>query len=183
MNVIVVGNGGREHTIAWKIAQSPKVEKVVCVPGNGGTAKESKCTNVEIKNCSYISGDENPYVQIAKHEGCTMAVNGPEVSFAEGLAYEFWNAGIPCVGPKKQAAQLEVSKDLSKEFMEKYGVACAKSRTFTDKKQAEAYVKEHGAPIVIKADGLAAGKGVVVAATEEAALVACLLYTSDAADE
>ena len=172
MNVIVVGNGGREHTIAWKIAQSPKVEKVVCVPGNGGTAKESKCTNVEIKNCSYISGDENPYVQIAKHEGCTMAVIGPEDPLAEGLADEFWNAGIPCVGPKKQAAQLEASKDLSKEFMEKYGVACAKSRTFTDKKQAEAYIKEHGAPIVIKADGLAAGKGVVVAATEEEALEA-----------
>ncbi|MCI7114845.1 MAG: phosphoribosylamine--glycine ligase, partial [Treponema porcinum] len=172
MNVIVVGNGGREHTIAWKIAQSPKVEKVVCVPGNGGTAKESKCTNVEIKNCSYISGDENPYVQIAKYEGCTLAVIGPEDPLAEGLADEFWNAGIPCVGPKKQAAQLEASKDLSKEFMEKYGVACAKSRTFTDKKQAEAYVKEHGTPIVIKADGLAAGKGVVVAATEEEALEA-----------
>lgn len=172
MNVIVVGNGGREHTIAWKIAQSPKVEKVVCVPGNGGTAKESKCTNVEIKNCSYISGDENPYVQIAKHEGCTMAVIGPEDPLAEGLADEFWNAGIPCVGPKKQAAQLEASKDLSKEFMEKYGVACAKSRTFTDKKQAEAYVKEHGAPIVIKADGLAAGKGVTVAATIDEAIKA-----------
>ena len=112
MNIIVVGNGGREHTIAWKIAQSPKVEKVVCVPGNGGTAKESKCCNVEIKNCSYIKGEENPYVQIAKHEGCTMAVIGPEDPLAEGLADVFWDAGIPCVGPKKDGAQLEASKDL-----------------------------------------------------------------------
>lgn len=170
MNIIVVGNGGREHTIAWKIAQSSKVEKVVCVPGNGGTAKESKCCNVEIKNCDYIKGDENPYVQIAKHEGCTMAVIGPEDPLAEGLADVFWNAGIPCVGPKKAGAQLEASKDLSKEFMAKYNVACAGSKTFTDKTAAAEYVKQHGAPIVIKADGLAAGKGVVVAATVEEAL-------------
>ena len=172
MNIIVVGNGGREHTIAWKIAQSSSVEKVVCVPGNGGTAKESKCCNVEIKNCDYIKGSENQYIQIAKHENCTMAVIGPEDPLAEGLADVFWAAGIPCVGPKKAAAQLEASKDLSKDFMEKYGVACAKSKTFTDKKAAEEYVKQHGAPIVIKADGLAAGKGVVVAATVEDALAA-----------
>ena len=170
MNVIVVGNGGREHTIAWKIAQSSKVEKVVCVPGNGGTAKESKCVNVDIKSCSYINQNENPYIQIAKHENCELAVIGPEDPLAEGLADVFWNAGIPCVGPKKAAAQLEASKDLSKEFMKKYGVACAESRTFINKKEAEDYVKQHGAPIVIKADGLAAGKGVVVAATEKEAL-------------
>lgn len=172
MNIIVVGNGGREHTIAWKIAQSKLVEKVVCVPGNGGTAHESKCCNIDIKDCTYINDSENPYIQIAKHEGCTMAVIGPEDPLAEGLADVFWNAGIPCVGPKKAAAQLEASKDLSKDFMEKYNVACAKSRTFTDKKAAEDYVKEHGAPIVIKADGLAAGKGVVVAKTTEEALAA-----------
>lgn len=172
MNIIVVGNGGREHTIAWKIAQSSSVEKVVCVPGNGGTAKEEKCLNVEIKDCGYINSSENPYIQIAKHENCTMAVIGPEDPLAEGLADIFWAAGIPCVGPKKAAAQLEASKDLSKDFMEKYGVACAKSKTFTDKKAAEEYVRQHGAPIVIKADGLAAGKGVVVAATTEDALAA-----------
>lgn len=172
MNIIVVGNGGREHTIAWKIAQSSSVEKVVCVPGNGGTAKEEKCLNVEIKDCGYINSSENPYIQIAKHENCTMAVIGPEDPLAEGLADVFWSAGIPCVGPKKAAAQLEASKDLSKDFMEKYGVACAKSKTFTDKKVAEEYVRQHGAPIVIKADGLAAGKGVVVAATTEDALAA-----------
>lgn len=172
MNVIVVGNGGREHTIAWKIAQSSKVENVICVPGNGGTANESKCKNIDPKSCSYLSGNENPYVQIAKHENCTLAVVGPEDPLAEGLADIFWTAGIPCVGPKKAAAQLEASKDLSKEFMAKYGVACAASKTFTDKAAAEDYVKQHGAPIVIKADGLAAGKGVVVAATVEDALAA-----------
>lgn len=172
MKIIVVGNGGREHTIAWKIAQSKSVESVVCVPGNGGTANENKCQNVDIKECDYIKEGENPYVQIAKHECCTLAVIGPEDPLAEGLADEFWNAGIPCVGPKKAGAQLEASKDLSKEFMEKYNVACAKSRTFTDKKAAEEYVKAHGAPIVIKADGLAAGKGVVVAKTTEEALAA-----------
>ncbi len=170
MNVIVVGNGGREHTIAWKIAESSKVEKVVCVPGNGGTANETKCVNVNIKECSYITGDKNPFVQVAEHENCTLAVIGPEDPLADGLADVFWNAGIPCVGPKKAAAQLEASKDLSKEFMKKYGVACAQSRTFTDKKSAEDYIKSHGTPIVIKADGLAAGKGVVVAANEKEAL-------------
>lgn len=173
MNIIVVGNGGREHTISWKLAQSPKVEKVVCVPGNGGTAKENKCVNIDISSCSYVKEDgTNPYVQIANHEGCTLAVVGPEDPLAEGLADVFWQAGIPCVGPKEAAAQLEASKDVAKEFMKKYGVACAESVTFTDEKAACEYVKQHGAPIVIKADGLAAGKGVVVAATEKEALAA-----------
>lgn len=171
MNIIVVGNGGREHTISWKLAQSPKVEKVVCVPGNGGTAKENKCVNIDISSCPYVKEDgTNPYVQIANHEGCTLAVVGPEDPLAEGLADVFWQAGIPCVGPKEAAAQLEASKDVAKEFMKKYGVACADSVTFTDEKAACEYVKQHGAPIVIKADGLAAGKGVVVAATEKDAL-------------
>lgn len=172
MNIIVVGNGGREHTICWKIAQSSSVDKVVVVPGNGGTAKESKCVNVNPKECDYIQDGENPYVAIAKHEACTMAVIGPEDPLAAGLADEFWKANIPCVGPKFEGAQLEASKDLSKNFMKKYGVACAASETFVDPKAACDYIKKHGAPIVIKADGLAAGKGVVVAATEEEALAA-----------
>ncbi len=170
MNVIVIGNGGREHTIAWKIAQSPKVEKVVCVPGNGGTSQEKKCINIEIKDCSYITQDENPYVQIAKHENCTLCVIGPEDPLSEGLADVFWNAQIPCVGPKKEAAQLEASKDFAKEFMKKYKVACAASETFTDQEKACSYVRRHGAPIVIKADGLAAGKGVTVCATVDEAI-------------
>ena len=169
---MVVGSGGREHTICWKLAQSSSVEKIFVVPGNGGTANESKCVNVNPKDCDYIKEGENPYVAIAKHENCRLAVIGPEDPLAAGIADEFWNASIPCVGPKKAAAQLEASKDLSKNFMKKYGVACAASETFVNKDAAIEYVKKQGAPIVIKADGLAAGKGVVVAATEEEAIKA-----------
>ena len=172
MNIIVVGGGGREHTICWKLAQSSLVDKVVAVPGNGGTAFESKCVNINPANCDYIGEGENPYVAIAKHENCRMAVIGPEDPLAEGIADEFWKADIPCVGPKKAGAQLEASKDLSKGFMKKYGVACPSSETFVNKDAACEYIKKHGAPIVVKADGLAAGKGVVVAATVEQALQA-----------
>ena len=172
MNVMVVGSGGREHAIAWKIAESAIVEKVICVPGNGGTASEPKCVNVDLNGCGYIKSGENPYVQIAKHEDCSLCVIGPEEPLANGLADIFWESGIPCVGPKMAAAQLEASKDFSKEFMQKYGVACAQSRTFTSKEAANEYIKQHGAPVVIKADGLAAGKGVVVAASEEDAFSA-----------
>lgn len=173
MNVIVIGGGGREHAVCWKLAESPKVEKVVCVPGNGGTAKEAKCKNVEPADCDYIKDcGIHEFVQIARHEECIMAVIGPEDPLAEGLADEFWKAGIPCVGPKKEAARLEASKDYAKAFMKKYGVACAGSETFTDAEKARGYIRTHGAPVVLKADGLAAGKGVTVAATEEEALAA-----------
>ena len=166
--VIVVGSGGREHTIAWRLAKSALVDEVVCVPGNAGMANEDKCRSVALSQ-SYVEKGKNPYVQIAKHEGCEFAVIGPEDPLAEGIADDFWNAGIPCVGPKKEAAQLEASKDLAKEFMAKYNVACPASKTFTSEKEAHAYVDKHGAPVVIKADGLAAGKGVTVAATLEQA--------------
>ena len=172
MNIIVVGNGGREHAICWKIAQSSVVDKVVVVPGNGGTANEAKCVNVNPKDCDYIKDGENPYVAIAKHENCRMAVIGPEDPLCAGIADEFWKADIPVVGPKKAGAQLEGSKDLSKKFMKEYGVACAFSETFTNKDEACEYIKKKGAPIVVKADGLAAGKGVVVAATVDEALAA-----------
>ncbi len=172
MNIIVVGSGGREHTICWKLAQSSVVDKIIVVPGNGGTANELKCQNINPDSCDYIKEGENPYVAIAKHEGCRMAVIGPEDPLAEGLADIFWDADIPCVGPKKAAAQLEASKDLSKAFMKKYGVACAASETFVNKEAACEYIKQHGAPVVVKADGLAAGKGVVVAATVEEAIAA-----------
>ena len=164
VKVIVVGSGGREHTIAWKLAQSSSVDEVICVPGNGGTASENKCRNIPLKQ-DYITDGANPYVEIAKHEGVTFAVIGPEDPLAAGIADAFWNAGIPCVEPKSAGAQLEASKDLAKEFMAKYNVACPASKTFTDEKSAHDYIDQHGAPIVIKADGLAAGKGVVVAAT------------------
>lgn len=164
VKVIVVGSGGREHTIAWKLAQSSSVDEVICVPGNGGTASENKCRNIPLKQ-DYITDGANPYVEIAKHEGVTFAVIGPEDPLAAGIADAFWNSGIPCVGPKSAGAQLEASKDLAKEFMAKYNVACPASKTFTDEKSAHDYIDQHDAPIVIKADGLAAGKGVVVAAT------------------
>lgn len=161
MKVAVIGNGGREHTIAWKIAQSSKVEEVICIPGNGGTALEAKCRNVE--------APDGNYAQVAKANGCTLAVVGPENPLSEGASDDLWAAGIPVIGPKKAGAQLEASKDLAKAFMKKYGVACAKSETFTDEKAALEYVEKQGAPIVLKADGLAAGKGVVVALTLEEA--------------
>ena len=171
MKVIVVGSGGREHAIAWKLSESNQVEKVVCVPGNGGTALEKKCVNVNPDSCTYLDGEKgaDAFVKIAKKEGCTLAVIGPEDPLAEGVADAFWAAGIPTVGPKKQGAQLEASKDLSKVFMKKHGVACAMSETFTDKNEALSYIEKRGAPIVVKADGLAAGKGVVVAKTVEEA--------------
>lgn len=158
MKALVIGSGGREHTIAWKLAQSSKINEVICVPGNGGTADENKCRN--------IAG--NP-VEIAITEKVDFAVVGPEDPLAEGISDKLWEAGIPTVGPKAKGASLEASKDLSKSFMAKYGVACAASKTFTDKDEALSYVRQHGAPIVIKADGLAAGKGVVVAQTVEEA--------------
>ena len=173
MKVLVVGNGGREHAIAWKLAQSKDVEQVVCVPGNGGTALEEKCVNITPSNGNYVA--------IAKQEGCGMAIIGPENPLAEGLADSFWEAGIPVVGPKKTAAQLEASKDLAKQFMHTYGVQCAANETFTDEATALAYVQKHGAPIVIKADGLAAGKGVVVAMTQEEAENAVKSHMEDGA--
>ena len=168
MKVIVIGNGGREHTIAWKLAQSMYVSEIICVPGNGGTAHEAKCRNISPSDCDYIDPKatlNEAAVKIARHEGCTMAVIGPEDPLADGIADAFWAADIPTVGAKQAAAQLEASKHLAKAFMTKYGVACAKSATFNDKDKALEYIEQQGAPIVIKADGLAAGKGVVVALT------------------
>ncbi len=168
--IIVVGSGGREHAIAWRLAQSPLVNEIVCVPGNGGTCNEKKCSNVPLDEAKGLPG--NPYVEIAEKHACDFAVIGPEDPLAVGLADEFWKAGIPCVGPKYAGAQLEASKDLAKAFMKKYSVAAPASETFTDKNAALEYVKKRGAPIVLKADGLAAGKGVVVAKTLDEAVAA-----------
>lgn len=168
--IIVVGSGGREHAIAWRLAQSQLVKEIVCVPGNGGSATESKCVNIPLEEAKGLDG--NPYVALAKKHGCDFAVIGPEDPLADGLADEFWAAGIPCVGPKKAAAQLEASKDLAKAFMKKYSVAAPSSETFTEQAAAVDYIKSKGAPIVLKADGLAAGKGVVVANTVDEAVAA-----------
>lgn len=167
MKVLVIGSGGREHAIAYRLSLSSKINEVICVPGNGGTEIESKCRNVKPEGNLIESA-----VKIAKDEKVDFAVIGPEDPLADGIADALWNDGIPTVGPKAKGAALEASKDLSKVFMKKYGVACADSATFTDKAAALKYVQEKGAPIVIKADGLAAGKGVVVAKTLEEALKA-----------
>lgn len=165
MKVIVIGSGGREHAIAYRLAMSTKIDEVICIPGNGGTETEKKCRNVKVEGNLTESA-----VKTAKSEKVDFAVVGPEDPLADGIADALWNAEIPTVGPKAKGAALEASKDLSKVFMKKYGVACADSETFTDKNAALEYVQKKGAPIVIKADGLAAGKGVVVAKTTEEAL-------------
>lgn len=167
MKVLVIGSGGREHAISWRLAQSSLVNEVVCVPGNGGTQFENKCRNVK----PAAAGIEG-FVAAAIAEKPDMVVVGPEDPLAAGVADKLWAAGFPTVGPCQKGAHLEASKDFSKQFMKKYGVACAESETFTDAAAARAYVEKKGAPIVIKADGLAAGKGVVVAATKEEALTA-----------
>ncbi|MDY6396582.1 MAG: phosphoribosylamine--glycine ligase [Treponema sp.] len=171
MKVLVIGSGGREHTIAWRLAQSNLISEVICVPGNGGTAVEAKCRNVDPKENPELAklSLNQVAVSVAKSEKVDFAVIGPEDPLADGIADALWDAGIPTVGPKSKGAALEASKDLSKVFMKKYGVACAASETFTQKDAALAYVRSKGAPIVVKADGLAAGKGVVVAKTLEEA--------------
>ena len=174
MKTAVIGSGGREHTIAWKLSQSSIISQIICIPGNGGTATENKC-----KNISASISDHNAIVKLLKDEGVSFAVIGPEDPLAEGIADKLWENGIPVVGPKKAAAQLEASKDLSKEFMKKYGIACANSETFTDSKKAIDYIKANPGPCAVKADGLAAGKGVVVAPNSEEAIKAVKEFMDD----
>ena len=158
MKLLVIGSGGREHAMAWKLAQSPKVQKVFVAPGNGGTATESGLENVDITSIPELVG-------FARKEQIYLTVVGPEAPLAAGIVDAFQEAGLKIFGPVRAAAQLEASKDFAKQFMARHGLPTAKYATFTDAAQARDYVAKQGAPIVIKADGLAAGKGVVVAAT------------------
>src|SRR5512134_2197962 len=158
MNILVIGGGGREHALAWKLAQSPRVAKVFVAPGNAGTAREPGLTNVP---CTAI-GD---LVAFARLEQIALTVVGPEAPLAAGVVDAFRTAGLRIFGPTQAAAQLESSKDYAKAFMARHRIPTAQSQTFTDPVAAHAYVARRGAPIVVKADGLAAGKGVVVAAT------------------
>ena len=158
MNVLVIGGGGREHALAWKLAQSPRVGKVFVAPGNAGTALEPALTNVPITAIPEL-------VAFAQNNPVALTVVGPEGPLAAGIVDAFRAAGLPVFGPVQAAARLESSKDYAKAFMARHGIPTAQSRTFTDAGAARAYVSERGAPIVVKADGLAAGKGVVVAAT------------------
>ena len=162
MKVLVIGSGGREHALAWKLAQSPKVTRVLVAPGNPGTAREPKLQNVAVSAVPEL-------VELARREQVGFTVVGPEAPLAAGVVDAFRAAGLPIFGPTKAAAQLESSKDFAKQFLVRHNIPTAKYRTFSDAAQAHAYVDAEGAPIVIKADGLAAGKGVVVAMTVDEA--------------
>jgi phosphoribosylamine--glycine ligase len=158
MKLLVVGSGGREHALAWKLAQSPRVQKVFVAPGNGGTATEPGLANVALSSFSEL-------VAFAKKEKIQLTVVGPEAPLAAGIV-DAWRAeGMRIFGPTRAAAQLESSKDFAKRFMTRHGIPTGLHRTFDSADEAKALVAKRGAPIVVKADGLAAGKGVVVAAS------------------
>ena len=156
MKVLVVGNGGREHAMAWKLAQSPRVQQVYVAPGNGGTARDKSLVNVPITDIPQLR-------QWAQDNQIGLTVVGPEAPLAAGIVDDFRAHGLRIFGPTQKAAQLESSKAFSKAFMERHNIPTAEFETFTDPVAAHAYVDRKGAPIVVKADGLAAGKGVVVA--------------------
>jgi phosphoribosylamine--glycine ligase len=158
MKVLVVGSGGREHAMAWKLAQSSRVQQVYVAPGNGGTAKDKNLVNVPITDWVALR-------QWAQANGIGLTLVGPEAPLAAGIVDDFRAHGLRIFGPTQAAAQLESSKAFSKAFMQRHGIPTAAFETFTDAAQAHAYVDRQGAPIVVKADGLAAGKGVVVAMT------------------
>ncbi|MFN8954870.1 MAG: phosphoribosylamine--glycine ligase [Burkholderiales bacterium] len=158
MKVLVVGSGGREHAMAWKLAQSPKVQLVYVAPGNGGTAKDKNLVNVPITDLALLR-------QWALDNGIGLTLVGPEAPLAAGIVDDFRAHGLRIFGPTQAAAQMESSKAFSKAFMQRHGIPTAEFETFTDPALAHAYVDRQGAPIVVKADGLAAGKGVVVAMT------------------
>ena len=162
MKLLVIGSGGREHALAWKLAQSPRVQKVYVAPGNGGTATEDGLENAEISKIEDL-------VAFAKRNEIYLTVVGPEAPLSAGVVDAFRAAGLKIFGPTRAAAQLEASKDFAKSFMVRHGLPTAQHRTFENADEAKAYVAKRGAPIVVKADGLAAGKGVVVAASVQEA--------------
>lgn len=165
MKVLVIGAGGREHALAWRLAYSPRVQCVYVAPGNGGTARDKRLRNVPYESNEALA-------EFAAKEGIGFTVVGPEAPLAAGVVDVFRAAGLRIFGPTRAAAQLESSKDYAKAFMQRHGIPTARYRTFTDAAAARAYVDAGGAPVVIKADGLAAGKGVVVAHTVEEARAA-----------
>ena len=167
MNVLVLGNGGREHALAWKIAQSQQVEKVFVAPGNAGTALEKGIENVALDVMDF-SG----LAEFAQQRGVGLTIVGPEAPLVAGVVDYFSERKLPCFGPSARAAQLEGSKAFSKDFLQRHEIPTAAYQTFEDSSAAIEYVKTQGTPIVIKADGLAAGKGVIIAGTEAEAITA-----------
>ncbi|MYZ41935.1 phosphoribosylamine--glycine ligase [Schauerella aestuarii] len=162
MKILVIGSGGREHALAWRIAKSPRVHKVFVAPGNGGTQRAANLENVALSSPQELA-------DFAVREGVALTVVGPEAPLAAGVVDHFRSRGLKIFGPTKAAAQLESSKDYAKAFMVRHHIPTAAYGTFTDPQAAHAYIDEQGAPIVVKADGLAAGKGVVVATSLEEA--------------
>ena len=165
MKVLIIGNGGREHALAWKCAQSDDVDSILVAPGNAGTARENKVRNVPV-----ASDDLDALLQLAKNERVDLTIVGPEAPLVAGIVDRFDALNLRCFGPNAAAAQLEGSKAFTKDFLARHNIPTADYQNFTDLEAALAYIRERGAPIVIKADGLAAGKGVIVAMTLQEAL-------------
>jgi len=156
MRILLIGSGGREHALVWKIAQSRLVDKILCAPGNGGISQAAECIDIKAEDVSGL-------LDFARKEKIDLTVVGPELALSLGIVDEFVKAGLKIFGPHKKAANLEASKVFSKQLMAKYGVPTAAFKVFDNPEEAKKYIEEHGAPCVVKADGLAAGKGVVVA--------------------
>ena len=167
MNILVLGSGGREHALSWKIAQDAKVSTVFVAPGNAGTANEDKCQNVQLDILDNVA-----IVEFAKNNQIELIIVGPEAPLVNGVVDAARLAGLKIWGPTQYAAQLEGSKAFAKDFLKKHNIPTAFYEVFTEVAPAKAYVEQHGAPIVIKADGLAAGKGVIVAMTNDEAFAA-----------
>jgi len=164
MKVLVIGSGGREHALAWRVRQSPNVETVYVAPGNAGTELDEAMENVPL-----ASEDIEGLLAFAADRHVELTIVGPEAPLAAGIVDRFLKAGLPCFGPTAAAAQLETSKSFAKDFMAKHGIPTAAYGNFTDMDEAITFIRQQGAPIVVKADGLAAGKGVIIAQTTEAA--------------
>jgi phosphoribosylamine---glycine ligase len=181
MKILVIGSGGREHALAWKLAQSPRVDEVVVAPGNAGTAHEPKCRNAAIH-----AHDLDGLLALARDEGVALTVVGPEVPLVAGVVDRFRDAGLRIFGPTAAAARLEGSKAFAKDFLARHGIPTAYYAVFTEVEPALAYlhsksIESGGAPIVVKADGLAAGKGVIVATTlAEAEAAVCDMLAGNA---
>ncbi|MDT8399479.1 MAG: phosphoribosylamine--glycine ligase [Pseudomonadales bacterium] len=160
MKVMIIGNGGREHALAWKVAQSPRVEHIYVVPGNPGTAREPKVENVDLDLTDFVG-----LTRFARKQDVALTIIGPEAPLVAGIVDYFSAAGLRCFGPSRKAAQLEGSKSFTKDFLSRHHIPTAAYQNFTEVEAALAYLKNHALPVVIKADGLAAGKGVIIADT------------------
>jgi phosphoribosylamine--glycine ligase len=168
VNILIIGGGGREHALAWKAAQSPHADKVYVAPGNAGTAREPGLENVAI-----AADDVDGLLRFAQEHAIGLTIVGPEAPLVKGVVDAFEQAGLRCFGPRRAAAELEGSKAFTKDFLARHGIPTAAYGNFTDLDEAITYIQAQGAPIVVKADGLAAGKGVILARTEDEAIAAC----------